>query len=156
VAALREGAGSGEARLRQAQRADIAAIQRVRHSVRENRLTSSVITDDDVQTAIEATGRGWVIEDGGVVVAFAVGFKSDGNIWALFVDPHHERRGYGRRLHDTMVAWLWSQGLTKLWLTTQPATRAQGFYAAAGWKQAAITRHGEILFELRRPDEPPP
>jgi GNAT superfamily N-acetyltransferase len=138
--------------LRQAQRADIPAIQRVRHSVRENKLTSGRITDDDVQVAIEQTGRGWVIETGGEVVAFAVGFATDGNIWALFVDPAHERRGYGRCLHDTMVAWLWEQGLAELWLTTQPATRAQRFYEAAGWKQAQITRHGEILFKLRRPE----
>jgi N-acetylglutamate synthase-like GNAT family acetyltransferase len=136
--------------LRQAQRADIAQIQRVRHSVHENKLTSGVITDAEVQAYIESVGRGWVIEAGGEVVAFAFGNKTNGNIWALFVDPHHERRGYGRRLHDTMNAWLWEQGLEELWLTTQPATRAQRFYQNAGWQQAEITRHGEILFKLRR------
>jgi GNAT superfamily N-acetyltransferase len=109
----------GDGILRRARQTDIAAIRRVRHSVRENRLTSGVITDADVLEAIEATGRGWVIEADGEVVAFAVGSATDGNIWALFVDPAHERRGYGRRLHDVMVAWLWSQGLHKLWLTTQ-------------------------------------
>jgi GNAT superfamily N-acetyltransferase len=156
VEPLSEGARPLAGLLRQAQRADIAAIQRVRHSVRENRLVSSVITDADVQKAIETTGRGWVIETGGEVVAFAVGFSTDGNIWALFVDPAHERRGYGRRLHDTMVAWLWQQGLDQLWLTTQPATRAQRFYETAGWKQAAITKHGEILFHLQRCAAPRP
>lgn len=144
-----------DAMLRQAQRADIAALQRVRHSVRENRLVSTVITDADVREALETRGRGWVIEKGGEVVAFAVGLAADGNIWALFVDPAHERRGYGRRLHDTMVQWLWSQGLQQLWLTTEPGTRAQRFYEAAGWKQTAITRHGEVRFELRRADVPP-
>ncbi|MCK6429192.1 MAG: GNAT family N-acetyltransferase [Burkholderiaceae bacterium] len=137
--------------LRQARRTDIAAIQRVRRAVRENRLTSSVITDGDVQRAIEATGRGWVIDIDGEVVAFAIGNATDGNVWALFVDPVHERRGYGRQLHDAMIAWLWSRGLRKLWLTTEPGTRAEHFYIAAGWRHAGVTAHGEIRFELERP-----
>lgn len=137
--------------LRQARRTDIAAIQRVRRSVRENRLTSSVITDGDVQRAIEATGRGWVIDIDGEVVAFAIGNATDGNVWALFVDPAHERRGYGRQLHDAMIAWLWSRGLRKLWLTTEPGTRAERFYIAAGWQRAGVTARGEIRFELERP-----
>lgn len=86
--------------LRQAVASDIPGIQHVRHSVRENRLVSTVITDDDVRRAIEDTGRGWVIESRAEVVAFAVGNVQTGNIWALFVHPDHERRGFGRRLHD--------------------------------------------------------
>jgi uncharacterized protein YhfF/GNAT superfamily N-acetyltransferase len=100
----------GEAVLRQAVRADVALIQRVRHSVRENRLISRVIGDDEVVDAIERTGRGWVVEAGAQVVAFAVGNAETGNIWALFVDPEHEGQGHGRRLHDAMVGWLWSAG----------------------------------------------
>ena len=37
-----------------------------------------------------------------------------------------------------MVAWLFSRGLEKLWLTTGPNTRAQGFYEAAGWQYAGM------------------
>ena len=77
--------------LRIARAADIPAIQRVRASVRENRLASTVITDDDVRTAIEDTGRGWVIEKDGEVVAFAIGNAVNGNIWALFVRPEANR-----------------------------------------------------------------
>jgi hypothetical protein len=39
-------------------------------------------------------------------------------------------------------------GLTRLWLTTTPETRAQGFYEAGGWTHAGVTEHGEIRFEL--------
>jgi GNAT superfamily N-acetyltransferase len=137
--------------LRQALRADVSAIQRVRHAVKENRLTSGVITDDQVVEAIERTGRGWVIEDDGALVAFAVGNAQTGNIWALFVDPAHERRGHGLRLHDTMVAWLWSQGLDRLWLTTAPGTRAQRFYERAGWRNLGLQPSGELRFELYAP-----
>jgi GNAT superfamily N-acetyltransferase len=136
--------------LREAVAADIPSIQHVRHCVRENRLVSTVITDEDVRRAIEVTGRGWVTELRGDVVAFAVGIAATGNIWALFVHPHHERRGYGRRLHDAMVGWLWEEGLERLWLTTAPETRAQGFYEAAGWQRGATTDRGELRYELPR------
>jgi GNAT superfamily N-acetyltransferase len=133
--------------LRQAVASDISGIQRVRQSVGENRLVSIVITDDDVRCAIEERGRGWVVESRGEVVAFAIGDAKSGNIWALFVHPDHERRGYGRSLHDTMVDWLWSQGLDRLWLTTEPGTRAQGFYEAAGWQLIGPTNKGELRYE---------
>jgi GNAT superfamily N-acetyltransferase len=133
--------------LRQAVASDVPGIQRVRHSVRENRLVSTVITDEQVREAIEMTGRGWVIERDGEVVAFAIGHLEAANLWALFVDPRYERRGYGRLLHDTLVQWMASEGLDRLWLTTEPATRAQGFYEAAGWISVGRTRQGEVRFE---------
>ena len=140
--------------LRMAVRSDIDAIQRVRASVKENRLVSIVISDEDVRAAIEDTGRGWVVEKNGeVVVAFAIGNATNGNIWALFVHPEHEGRGYGRQLHDTMVAWLWTTGLQRLWLTTEPGTRAQSFYEAAGWQLMGTTTGGELCYELQRPSE---
>lgn len=137
--------------LRQARRDDIAGMHRVRLAVRENRLISTVITERDYIPAIESTGRGWVVESGGQVVAFAVGNSATGNIWALFVDPDHEGRGHGRRLHDAMVNWLWSQGLSRLWLTTTAATRAERFYRTAGWIESGRADDGELRFELSRP-----
>jgi GNAT superfamily N-acetyltransferase len=136
--------------LRQATTEDIAGIQHVRRSVRENRLVSTVISDDDVRRAIEESGRAWVVESDDEVVGFAIGNAASGNIWALFVHPEHERRGYGRQLHDAMVAWLWSHGLDHLWLTTEPGTRAQRFYEAAGWQLVGPTAGGEVRYELHR------
>ena len=127
-------------------------IQRVRHSVRENVLRSRAsIPDAEVVDFIERFGRGWVIVDErGQVLAFAVGDARDGNIWALFVDPGREGRGYGRRLHDEMVAWLWSRGLTRLWLSTDPNTRAERFYRRAGWIDKGLLPSGELRFELEK------
>ena len=136
--------------LRLARASDIAAMQRIRASVRENRLVSMVISDEDVRTAIEDTGYGWVIEEDGTVVAFAVGNVRTGNVWALFVHPDHEQRGHGRRLHDAMVTRLFECGLERLWLTTEPGTRAQRFYEAAGWRRTGTTKQGELEYELRR------
>jgi GNAT superfamily N-acetyltransferase len=136
--------------LREARRTDVAAIQRIRGAVRENRLTSRTISDEEVVEAIEQTGCGWVVESQGAVVAFAIGNATDGSVWALFVDPDHEGRGYGRRLHDAMIAWFWSQGHARLWLSTEPGTRAESFYRRAGWQDMGLLPSGERQFELTR------
>lgn len=138
--------------LRQALRQDIPAMHRVRVAVRENRLTSSVITEAHYLPAIEATGRGWVIETGGKIVGFAVGNARTGNIWALFVDPDYEGCGYGRRLHEAMIHWLFSCKLKRLYLSTGPDTRAQQFYEMAGWQCKGL-KDGEMHFELFNPHE---
>ena len=147
-------------RLRFATRADTAAIFRVRYAVRENTLRPGVIGDEDVRREIEDSGRGWVVEivpapdsdqTPGEIVAFAIGNPLNGNIWALFVHPDAEGRGHGRRLHDTMVCWLWAQGLRRLWLNTGPGTRAQTFYERNGWLHTGRTERGELRFELPRP-----
>ena len=142
--------------LRQATRADIAAIHAVRMSVRENRLTRSVISERDYVEHLETVGRGWIIEVADRIVAVVIVNVNDRNIWGLFVHPDFERRGFGRRLLDTAVEWLWAEGLTQLWLTTAPATRAQKFYESAGWINAATTEHGEVRFQLSRPTGHPP
>ena len=137
--------------LRQAVRADVPGIQRVRHSVRENVLTSCVITDAEVIDYLERFGRGWVVVDErNEVLGFSIGDARDGNIWALFVDPEHEGRGYGRQLHDAMVAWLFSRGLARLSLSTEPDTRAERFYRRAGWVDQGLLPSGERRFELAK------
>ena len=141
------------ATIRQALRTDLRGIQRVRLAVRENRLTSRTISDEEVIDAIERSGRGWVAECANTVVGFAIGNAENGNIWALFVDPGHEARGLGRRLHDEMVAWLFARGLRRLWLTTASGTRAERFYERAGWRRCGQLPGGELLFELNAPEE---
>jgi GNAT superfamily N-acetyltransferase len=135
--------------IRQATLSDIPAMHRVRLAVTENRLAPTTrITEADYAAALTTEGRGWVAEVAGEIVGFAVGTAHDGNIWALFMQPGHERQGHGRQLHDTLVAWLWSQGLTRLWLTTEPGTRAETFYRKGGWRDNGCTARGEILFEM--------
>jgi GNAT superfamily N-acetyltransferase len=126
------------------------ALWDVRYAVRENTLTRGYIGDEDVRREIEDTGRGWVIEESGRVVAFAIGNAHSGNIWALFVHPDAAGRGHGSRLHDTMVEWLWSQGLRSLWLTTGADTRARAFYERRGWRDMGPSGKIEIRYELHR------
>ena len=151
-----EGAASAEqslcwrrGALRQAVRDDIPGMHRVRLAVRENRLTSTVIGEEHYLPEIEVTGRGWVITEEERVVAFAVGNREAQNVWALFVDPAHEGRGYGQRLHETVVGWLFAQGVAVIWLSTDPGTRAQRFYETAGWRLVRVLQDGEHYYELR-------
>jgi GNAT superfamily N-acetyltransferase len=113
---------------------DIPAMHRVRTSVRENRLSDpSRITESDYVPHLTSLGRGWVVEIDGAIVGLAIGRVTDGNIWALFVDPEYEGRGIGTMLHDAMVNWLFDQGLQRLWLSTEPGTRAEQFYLRKRW-----------------------
>ncbi len=123
-------------------------MQRIRASVKENRLTSRALADADYLQAIDGDGRGWVVEADGRMLGFAIANSGTGNIWALFVDPLHEGQGHGRRLHEAVVDWLWAQGSRQLWLTTEPGTRAQRFYESAGWRCTERADNGELRYEL--------
>lgn len=137
--------------LRQAVRNDLPDLLRVRYSVSENRPSSRIISDSKVIEALEVSGRGWAIELEGVIVAFAIGNAVTGSVFALFVDPAHQGSGYGRRLHDTVVEWLWSRGLDRIWLNTQAGTRAQRFYERLGWVVRGPVESGELRYELLKP-----
>jgi len=132
--------------------ADIDAMHVVRCAVRENRLSQpDRITSADYRAMLERDGRGWVAEVDGRIVGFAVADLSRSNVWALFVDPEHERRGIGRALHDVMMQWFLAQpGVESVWLTTSPGTRAEGFYERAGWRACGLDAHGEMRFEFGR------
>ena len=136
-------------RLRQATRDDTAEIWRVRYAVTENTLTPGRIADAEVHAYLEDYGRGWVVELApGRIAGFSIGDARDGNIWAMFVDPACAAQGHGRALHDVMVDWLFSTGLPRLSLGTQPGSRADAFYRRAGWWPLHIDTHGERRFEL--------
>ncbi len=100
--------------------------------------------------ALGALGRTWVIEVDGRVLAFATDYRT-GTVWAMFVDPAHEGRGFGQALHAAMVNWLWSLGHVSLWLTTDPGTRAERFYLSQGWVPRGMAPGGEIRLELVGP-----
>lgn len=123
-------------------------MHRVRISVRENQLVSTVLPPSRYLEYIETRGRGWVIEADATIVAFAIADSLDASLWALFVRPGYEGRGFGRRLHDTAVRWLFDEGHSRIWLTTAPGTRAATFYQRAGWENAGKTATGEIRLEL--------
>lgn len=130
--------------------ADVPEMHRIRLDVRENRLVDpSAIRAGDYLPMITARGRGWVAEVDGKIVGFAVADRARARIWALFVDSSHEGRGVGKALHDSMMTWLFGEGADRVWLGTDPGTRAERFYRSAGWQYLGI-HHGEAKFEFTR------
>ncbi|MFZ7116610.1 MAG: GNAT family N-acetyltransferase [Bacteroidota bacterium] len=132
---------------------DISQIQVIRNLVKENVLSDpSRITDSDCAEYLAGRGKGWVCEINDKIVGFAIADLKEKNIWALFMDPLHERKGIGKRLHDMMVDWYFSETDQAVWLSTDPGTRAEAFYRKAGWKEIGIYGKQEIKFEMSRND----
>ena len=132
--------------LRPAVRADMPVLWEVRYSVSENTLTPGRISDAELLRSIEVDGQGWVAEEDGRVIGFAIGLLS-GNVWALFVRPEAEGRGVGSALHAAMLHWFSKQSLKRLWLTTGTDTRARRFYEARGWQFAGLYGSDEVRLE---------
>lgn len=136
--------------IREANRTDIFDLVAVREAVKENILTSD-IPHERIVAGLEVRGKGWVAENEGQVVGFSMADRDESMIWALFLLPEWERQGLGTMLLEQAVGWLWREGCQSIWLTTEPGSRAEGFYARLGWRRAGITDKGEVRFELRCP-----
>ena len=136
--------------IREANRRDIPGVVAVRDAVKENILTTD-IPHERIVAGLEVRGKGWVAEHEGRVVGFSMADRDEAMIWALFLLPEWERQGLGKALLDRAVGWLWLEGCQSIWLTTEPGSRAEGFYAHLGWRRVAITPKGEVRFELQCP-----
>jgi GNAT superfamily N-acetyltransferase len=134
---------------REAKITDIPQIQIVRNSVKENMLSDpALVPDKDVEDYLIRRGRGWVCEIDNTIVGFAIVSVIDNNVWALFIHPSYEKKSIGKRLHNNMMDWYFSQTTKTIWLGTAPNTRAEAFYRKAGWKEAGTHGKGEIKFEM--------
>jgi GNAT superfamily N-acetyltransferase len=120
--------------LRLATHADVPRLREIRSAVRENRLPHpDVVPAAEYYAAIDR-GVCWVWADAAGVHGFAAGHPSGGaEVWAVFVDPAAEGRGAGSALLAQITDVLWSLGHRRLTLGTQPGSRAERIYRAAGW-----------------------
>lgn len=134
---------------RQAEIKDIEQIQFVRHAVKENRLSDpALVPDKDVEEYMTNRGRGWVCEADGKIVGFAIVDLIANNIWALFILPEYEKKGIGKQLHRMMMDWYFVNTDEKIWLGTEPKSRAETFYRMQGWTEVGLHGKGEIKFEM--------
>jgi GNAT superfamily N-acetyltransferase len=139
--------------IREAKIEDIEQIQIVRNSVRENTLSNpNLVTDEDCREFLTIRGKGWVCEIDNEIVGFSIVDLKDNNIWALFIKPEFEKKGIGRRLHDTMLDWYFEQTRNNVWLDTSPMTRAESFYRKVGWTAIGAYGKNEIKFEMTYKD----
>ncbi|WP_237390831.1 GNAT family N-acetyltransferase [Chryseobacterium sp. KMC2] len=135
--------------IREAILEDIPQIQTVRNSVKENTLSDpGLVTDRDCEEFLFERGKGWVAEENGRITGFSIVDLKEHNIWALFVHPDFENKGIGRKLHDIMLDWYFTQKKDAVWLGTSPDTRAETFYRKSGWKEVGIHGKGEVKFEM--------
>jgi GNAT superfamily N-acetyltransferase len=133
--------------IRRATDADRERINEIRFAVKENILRDrSRVTHEMVTWFIENPGI-WLWEEDGRVLGFSAADTRDGTIFALFIDPEHEGRGIGRALFARALDSLREAGHKTGSLTTQPGSRADRFYQAAGWKAVGTSERGERIFE---------
>jgi GNAT superfamily N-acetyltransferase len=135
--------------VREAKIEDIKQIQAVRNSVKENVLSNpNLVTDKDCEEFLFERGKGWVCEIDSQIVGFSIVDLKENNIWALFLDPNFEKKGIGRKLHNIMLDWYFTQTKETVWLGTAFNTRAEIFYRKTGWKEIGLHGTKEIKFEM--------
>ena len=133
--------------IRRAVLEDIPDLMTLRASVRENRQSeTNAVTGDDVADFMRHSAI-WVWQEDRRILGFSAGDTQCGWVWALFVDPGHEGRGIGRALLARACRTVARAGFAHATLTTDPGTRADGFYRRAGWIDAGWTEDGEVIFE---------
>ena len=132
--------------IRRATDADLPRISEIRNGVRENRLSDpSRVTIEDVKWFIANPGI-FVWEEAGTIAGFSAADPRNASIWALFVEEQFEGRGIGSALLAEACAVLAGHRLARIWLTTEPGSRAEGFYRRAGWEIVG-ERDGDLLLE---------
>ncbi len=135
--------------IREANIEDITEIQIVRNSVKENVLSNpNLVTDKDCEEFLTIRGKGWVCEVDGKIQGFAIADLKESNIWALFLHPDYEKMGIGTELQNQMLEWYFQQGKEKVWLGTEPKSRAESFYRKSGWKEVGMHGKNEVKFEM--------
>jgi GNAT superfamily N-acetyltransferase len=140
---------------RRARRADIAAMTAIRLNVTENVLSDpGKVTRQMYEDYLHVLGRGWVCVRGRKIVGFSYASKVDASIWALFIQPGHEGLGIGRKLLALAVDWLFALGHAAVTLTTGRGTRAERFYAAAGWIDESKVDSRDVALRKLAPVRP--
>lgn len=119
----------------------------IRARVRENILSDPAKVPESHYHWFVQNGPLWLWDEAGLIKGFAAGDPRDGTIWALFIDPSHERQGIGKALFAHTCEDMKNSGHDKLTLYTAQGTRAERFYRAAGWREVGITADGDIIFE---------
>src|SRR5438552_10050638 len=86
--------------IRRIEASDVPQLFRVRAATDENRLTldrlaALGINENSVREKLLSSHQGWLCEEQGSVVGFAMGDRTSGEMWVIAVLPTHIRRGIG-------------------------------------------------------------
>lgn len=141
-------------KLRPALSNDVEILFDIRCSVVENyqsreELASLGITNQSIKEMIEGGDYiTTIVEEDGQPVGFSMAQISEGYVFACFVKPEFEGKGFGRALMDATEEGLRRGGVQKAWLSTGPESelRAAGFYVNLGWYQDGYLDDGQVVF----------
>lgn len=139
--------------------ADIQASFALRFSTVENAITAEDlerdygITPATLADSMRADTRGWVAEDDGQMVGYAMGNRTNGEVFVVAVRPGHEGQGIGKTVLSRVVDWLWASEHDNIWLCANPDPdiRATGFYRKLGWRRTGEMRGEDEILRLERP-----
>ncbi len=135
---------------------DLPAAFDVRLSTIENAITLEEleedygITPESLAEAMKTHVKGWLCEDSGAAIGFAMGDRANGEVQVVAVRPEHERKGIGQTLIGLVRDWLFSEGYDEIWLTANPdpKIRAFGFYRGLGWIATGRMRGDDEIMVL--------
>jgi GNAT superfamily N-acetyltransferase len=146
---------------RRIETSDVARLIHIRGLTRENAISREAlstlgITEDTVSGKLRTTDRGWLCEEEGKIVGFAIGDGKSGELWVIAVLPAFEGQGIGSRLLLLVEDWLWSLGWEELWLwtSTDESLRAFSFYIRHGWLKSEI-KDRALYMRKNRPNKAP-
>ena len=124
-------------------------LTEIRMAVSENVLADpQSVTPADVIWFLDNASI-WLLELDGVVRGFAAGDPRDASVWALFVEPGYEGRGFGRTLLKQVGAEFVENGIRRVWLRTGAGTRAERFYRRDGWVEDGVHPSGDLIFRKK-------
>lgn len=119
---------------------DIPELFSIRTSVKENLLSMEDlkklgITPESVAARLRSSNQGYIWEEDGRGLGFAISDKSNAEMWVIAVRPEYEGRGIGGALLAAVEQVLWDEGHKEIWLTTSmdPRLKAYSFYKKHGW-----------------------
>lgn len=135
-------------KIRPAESTDVPALFHIRTSVRENHLSREQlaglgITEASIAKMISSAPCAWVAVSGDDVVAFSMIDIAEGALFAAFVLPSHEGRGFGAQLVCAAENELFKHH-SEIWLETAEESRAAGFYRHLGWGNELRVGDGQI------------
>lgn len=147
----------GRMKFREMTVADLPAAFEVRLSTVENAVTMAElerdfgITPENTAAAMTATVRGWLCEEDGAMLGFAMGERETGEVLVVAVLPAAEGRGVGKGVLGRVRDWLFAEGHDEIWLQANPSAtvRATGFYRHLGWRDEGERVGGHAVLRLR-------
>ena len=129
---------------------DVDTLCAIRTAVVQNHLSLEQmadlgITPQVLSDTLRAAPCGWIAEVDGQAAGFSMVDLDEGEVFAMFVLPSHEKLGLGRQLMAVAEAALFARHDT-LYLVTdgRDEIRANGFYQRLGWSVVGPFDRGEV------------